>query len=184
MTLVAERLITVSEFLERDDFEEGYIYELINGTIMKRASPNAEHQNAVLNIAAIMRAYVLEKNLGKCYIAPLDVVFDNFDLVQPDVLFIAKERLNIVSKFIEGAPDLVVEVLSQGTVKMDRNEKLKTYRKNGVSEYWIVDYKKKSIEIYALKDGDYDMVSYGDETGEVESVLLEGLKVNIEAIFE
>ena len=184
MTLVAEKKITVTEFLERDDFEEGYIYELINGIIMRRASPHAEHQNAVLNIAAVMRAFVLEKQLGKCYIAPLDVVFDDFDLIQPDVMFISKERLGIVSKFVDGAPELVVEVLSQGSIKMDRNDKMKAYRQNGVAEYWIVDYQKKTIEVYVLINGDYDMVSFADETGEIESVLLQGLKINLSTIFD
>ena len=184
MTLVAEEKINVATFLERVDFEEGYIYELINGIIMRRASPHAEHQNAVLNIAAVMRAFVLEKQLGKCYIAPLDVVFDDFDLIQPDVMFISKERLGIVSKFVDGAPELVVEVLSQGSIKMDRNDKMKAYRQNGVAEYWIVDYQKKTIEVYVLINGDYDMVSFADETGEIESVLLQGLKINLSTIFD
>ncbi len=184
MTLVAEEKITVTAFLERDDFEEGYIYELINGIIMRRASPHAEHQNAVGNIFAIMRAFVLEKQLGKCYVAPLDVIFDDYDLIQPDVMFISKERLGIVSKFIDGAPELVVEVLSKGSIKMDRNDKMKAYRQNGVAEYWIVDYQKKTVEVYALIKGDYDMVSFADETGDIESVLLQGLKINLATIFD
>jgi Uma2 family endonuclease len=73
LTAVAVKKTSVSEFLERDDFEEGYIYELINGIIMRRASPHAKHQDAVLNIAAMMRAFVKENKLGKCYVAPLDV---------------------------------------------------------------------------------------------------------------
>ena len=184
MTLVAEKKITVAEFLERDDFEEGYIYELINGIIMRRASPHAMHQNAVLNIAAIMRAFVLERKLGKCYIAPLDVAFANSNLIQPDVLFISKDRLGIVGKFVDGVPELVVEVLSQGSIKIDRDDKMKAYRRHGVAEYWIVDYQKKTVEVYALINDDYDMVSFGDEIGAVESMVLDGLKINLEDIFD
>lgn len=184
MTLVAEEKINVATFLERVDFEEGYIYELINGIIMRRASPHAEHQNTVGNIFAIMRAFVFENQLGKCYVAPLDVMFDDFDLIQPDMMFISKERLGIVSKFIDGAPELVVEVLSQGSIKMDRNDKMKTYRQNGVAEYWIVDYQKKTVEVYALINDDYDMVSFGDEEGEIESFLLKGLKIKVTTLFD
>ena len=184
MTLTAIEKISVAEFLERDDFEKGYMYELINGIIIRRASPHAKHQDAVLNIAAIMRAFVKEKKLGKCYVAPLDVIFDGFDLTQPDVFFIAKDRLNIVDKYVDGAPDLVVEVLSKGTTKMVRNDKMKAYRKFGVAEYWIADYQKKTIEVYALINGDYEMVFLAEETGFIQSQLLDGLKMDLEDIFD
>ncbi len=184
MTLTAIEKISVSEFLERDDFEEGYIYELINGIIMRRASPHAKHQDAVLNIAAMMRTFVKENKLGKCYVAPLDVSFEDFDLTQPDVFFISNDRLHIVDKYIDGAPDLVVEVLSKGTTKIDRNDKMKIYRKFGVSEYWIVDYQKRTVEVYALINNDYEMVFLAEETGTIQSVLLEGLKMDLDDIFD
>ena len=184
MTLTSVEKISVTKFLKRDDFEEGYTYELINGVIMRRASPHAKHQDAVLNIAAIMRAYVKENKLGKCYVAPLDVIFDEYDLIQPDVFFISKERLFIVDKYVKSAPDLVVEVLSKGTTKMDRNDKMKAYRKYGIAEYWIVDYQKKTIEVYTLINGDYDMVFFAEETGSVQSLVLQGLSMDIEDVFE
>ena len=93
MTLAGFDKISVAEFLERDDFEKSYMYELIDGIIVKRIFPDAGHQNAVGNISALMRAYVKENNLGKCYVAPLDIILDDYDILQPDVFFIAKDRL-------------------------------------------------------------------------------------------
>ena len=183
MTLTAFDKISVAEFLERDDFEKSYMYELIDGIIVKRIFPDAGHQNAVGNISALMRAYVKENNLGKCYVAPLDIILDDYDILQPDVFFIAKDRLYIVDKYVNSAPDLVVEVLSKGTTKLDRNDKMKAYKKYGVAEYWIVDYHKKTIEVYALINGDYDMVFLAEETGFIESQLLNGLKIDLDDIF-
>jgi Uma2 family endonuclease len=105
-------------------------------------------------------------------------------LTQPDVCFIASDRLFIVDKYIDGAPDLVVEVLSKGTTKIDRNDKMKAYRKFGVSEYWIVDYQKRTVEVYALINDDYEMVFLAEETGFIQSLILEGLKMDLDDIFD
>ena len=90
---------------------------------------------------------------------------------------------NIVDKYVNSAPDLVVEVLSKGTTKLDRNDKMKAYKKYGVAEYWIVDYHKKTVEVYALINGDYDMVFLAEETGFIESQLLNDLKIDLDDIF-
>ena len=91
MLAVAEKTITVREFLDMD-FEEGYLYELINGEIVRRASPSTGHQRACRNLFRLIDQFVAKKNLGECFFAPYDVIFDEFNTLQPDIIFISKEN--------------------------------------------------------------------------------------------
>lgn len=185
MVATPEKKITVQEFLERDDFEEGFLYELIEGEIVKKQAPSPEHQNASTNLVGIIRNHILPQQLGKVFHAPLDVYFTEIDYYQPDIIFIAKDRLHIVTPDgIEGVPDLIVEILSPGTHRHDRDRKMKVYRRTGVQEYWIVDPKSRTIEVYTLADGDYDMSDFATEKGSVQSTLLEGLSVDLTAVFD
>ena len=185
MFAIAKKKITVQEFLERDDFEEGFLYELIDGEIVKKQAPSPEHQNASVNLIGIFRNFVLPKHLGKIYHAPLDVYFTEIDYYQPDIIFIAKARQAIITPDgVEGAPDLIVEILSPGTYRHDRDRKMKVYRQTGVQEYWIVDPKGRSVEVYNLEEGDYEMIDFATEKGAVQSKLLEGLRVDLAEIFD
>lgn len=186
MLAIAEKKITVQEFLERDDFEEGFLYELIDGEIVKKQAPSPEHQNASGNLFARIHQFNREKQLGgKCLAAPLDVYFTEIDYYQPDIIFIAKARISIITpEGIEGAPDLIVEILSPGTYRHDRDRKMKVYRRTGVQEYWIVDPKSRSVEVYSLREGDYEMTDFATEKGVVQSNLLEGLTVDLKDIFD
>ncbi|MEQ1744950.1 MAG: Uma2 family endonuclease [Saprospiraceae bacterium] len=184
MTLTAIERITVPEFREMADFEEGFFYELINGEIVKRSSPSTGHQAASFNLALIFGNFVKEKKLGRCFTAPFDVAFDEENLTQPDILFVSTARAGIVTEnCVEGAPDLVVEILSPGTFKADRDDKMNLYLRFGVAEYWIVDPKNRSIEVYTLESNKYQLFSFSIESGEVVSLVLPGLKVPIEQVF-
>lgn len=185
MIEVAEKKITVQEFLERDDFEDGYLYELIEGEIVKKQAPSPEHQNASTNLVGIFQNHVRPNKLGKVFHAPLDVYFTEIDYYQPDIIFISKSRLGIVTQDgIEGVPDLVVEILSPGTHRHDRDRKMKVYRRTGVQEYWIVDPKSRLIEVYTLVEGDYEMSDFATENGSVRSKLLDGLSIFLPDIFD
>jgi len=186
MVEVAEKKITVQEFLEHDDFEEGYLYELIDGEIVKKQAPSPEHQNACGNLFARIHQFNREKQLGgKCFASPLDVYFTEIDYYQPDIIFVSKNRLGIVTPDgIEGVPDMVVEILSPGTHRHDRDRKMKVYRRTAVQEYWIVDPRSRAIEVYALVDGDFEMIDFATESGSVQSKLLEGLSVSLADIFD
>ena len=186
MVLLEEktRTLTVPEFLDLDIFEDGYFYELINGEIVKRASPSTDHQNASSNLLRLLFRHVPEKVEGKIFHAPYDVYFDDENLPQPDIMFVSKANTAIIKKgCIEGAPDLIVEILSPSTHRTDRGDKFKLYRRFGVAEYWIVDPRSQVIEVYALQNGDYDLVSFALEIGEVESKVLSGLKVDVAQVF-
>ena len=189
MAAVAETQakISIADFLERTDFEEGYIYELINGEIMRRQSPNALHQKVVGILATYFNLHILPKKLGYVYPAPTDVYFDkNTNLVVPDLNFVSTQRRHIVqaSGYILGTPDIIVEVLSKGTRNVDRGTKTLLYKKFQVPEYWIVDPVGQTVEIYVYRDGDYELVSSAEESGEVTSVVLDGFKLEVSAIFE
>jgi Uma2 family endonuclease len=178
-----ERKITVKELFEME-LEEGFFYELINGHIVKKQAPAPPHQKAVGKIFKLIDTFGEEKQLGDCYLSPIDVFFDKYNNTQPDVLFIKKDRLFIVTNDgIMGHPDLIVEVLSPSTYRNDRTAKKDLYCQFGVSEYWIVDPKNQAIEVYTLENNDYTMSSFAIETGEIESKVLEGFKMDIVPVF-
>ena len=184
MTAVLNKKITVQEYLGLEDFEEGFYYELIEGSIVKKSAPSPAHQNASINLIVALSAFVRQHQLGKLFNAPLDVFFDDFNALEPDILFIAKDRLSIIiENGIEGVPDLVIEILSPSTAKNDRGDKMKVYRRTGVREYWIVDPRSLTLEVYVLRDGDFELASFASEKGEVESQVLNGLKMEVSIVF-
>ncbi len=182
--LVLEKKISIDDFLEYNDFEEGYLYELINGIIVKRASPSAAHQRVSRHLSRLMDNFIFDNKLGEFFSAPLDVYLTQNDLTQPDLIFVSNANAHIVGSYINGVPDLVVEILSPGTAKMDKGDKRNLYQKCGISEYWIVDPKSQSIEVYFLEEGIYNLISFAQETGAIESKVLSGFSMNVEGVFE
>ena len=184
MTAVAERKMTVKEFLDID-VEEGYIYELINGIVMRRTSPNLIHQEASMMLSTLLNTFILSKKLGKLYAAPTDVYLNQFDYLVPDLSFVAEGNPAVTkgSLCIEGVPDLIIEILSKGTQKNDRGDKMAQYEVHGVKEYWIVDPRLKSIEVYAWREKGYEMVFYAEETGEIRSNVLPDFTMDVVYVF-
>ncbi len=183
MTILKENKITVKEFFEME-LEEGYYYELLNGHIVKKQAPSPVHQKAVSNINWLINTFIKERQLGDCYVSHIDVFFDDHNNTQPDILFIKKDRLFIVTQHgIEGHPDLIVEILSPSTFRIDRNEKKDLYCAFGVSEYWIVDPKNQAVEVYSLENNTYTISSFAIENGEITSKIIEGLVIDVAAVF-
>jgi Uma2 family endonuclease len=162
-----------------------HIYELLNGEIVKRASPNSPHQNLHAELFVILGSYVKQNKLGKFYSAPFDVVLDDENVPQPDIFFISKERSFIIDPEgpVMGAPDLIIEITSPGTARIDRGDKRDLYERFQVKEYWIADPKNASIEVYNLVDGRYKLLSYAAIQGEIESKALPGLGLKMEDLF-
>jgi Uma2 family endonuclease len=184
MVELAEEIMTVDEFLELD-FEEGYIYELLNGDIMRRTSPNLEHQEASANLHFSLMSFIKPNKLGKIYAAPMDVYLSPSDLVVPDLVFVAAGNPAILkpNKCIVGVPDLIVEILSKGTQGVDRGKKMRQYRAAQVPEYWIVDPRLQSIEVYEWTVLGYELMSEAEEIGEVVSKILPDFKLEIATVF-
>lgn len=184
MSVTAIGKLSVQEFMEMDTLEEGFLYELINGELVKRSSPSADHQRSSRQVFKILENFVSTQKLGECFYAPFDVIFDEENLTQPDILFVSQAKSAIVTEnCVEGAPDLIIEILSPGTFKTDRGDKMKLYSRFGVQEYWIVDPKNRAVEVYGLSGQVYELISFGIESGVVESTVLPGLKIPVEQIF-
>lgn len=177
---VATRLLTYDDLLETPD--DGNRYEIIGGELHVSPSPTPRHQLVLRDLFRLVDAHTQEHDNGEVFFAPLDTRFGPHDIVEPDLLYIRKDRLLIIEeKFIEGAPDLVVEVLSPSSRLRDRKLKLDLYAREGVPEYWIADPKTNSLTIYALTDGEYQMVEPVE--GTVRSRLMPGLVVHIAKLF-
>ncbi len=152
-------------------------YEIFEGDIIVTPAPNEPHQNAVSNLHLILGNHVKKYRLGKLYIAPFDVYFDEETVIEPDMLFVAKDRLSIIEKQrIKGAPDLVVEVLSPSTEERDRGFKFKRCAQEGVREYWLVDPEKSVVEVYTLAAHGYKLMGKFSGDQRVTSKILLGLE--------
>lgn len=164
--------------------DDGMIYEIIEGELHMAPAPIPIHQENKGNLFAELRAYGKKHNAGKAYDAPLDVFLPGIaEPVQPDVLFIVKERLHIVKpNRIEGAPDLVVEVLSLSNAGIDRGKKFRAYAKAGVREYWLIDPLARTIEIFVLRAGEYNLLGNYAVGTSAHSEVLNGFEVQVAEI--
>lgn len=160
-------------------------YELIEGDLIMTPSPGTRHQRIVGRLFAKIFTYVKEHNSGEGFISPFDVYLDNENVVQPDILFISKERINIIGeKNVQGAPDLIIEILSEGNAYRDTIQKKKLYARFGVREYWIIAPEDEMVEVYQLKNkGEYQLHKTYIKKGVIESFILSGLKIELKEIF-
>lgn len=177
------KLVTYDDYREMPD--DGNQYQIIGGELYMTAAPFSRHQQTVRNIFRIIDEYTVQNDLGETYFAPFDVVFSMVDVVQPDILFVAKERLAIISeKNIVAAPDLIVEVLSDSTKNIDRNPKKNLYATQGVKEYWIADPEAQTIEQFILKNGKLELNAKADRNNpEFKCVLMKGMTVNLTKVY-
>jgi Uma2 family endonuclease len=131
--------MTTGDYLDTDEYR--YKREVHYGKVCEPPAPYYSHQQVVFRIARILAEHVEARGLGEVAIAPVDVILDAEQalIVQPDVLFIAEARRSIIRKQVWGPPDLVVEVISDGSWYFDRGQKRCWYREHGVRECWMVD---------------------------------------------
>ncbi len=159
-------------------------YELLDGELIMVGSPSIAHQDVVTNLGTPFSVFVKERDLGKVYFAPTDVLLSNTDVVQPDLLFISRERGDIITTAnIQGAPDLIVEILSPSTARYDWREKRELYARHGVKEYWIIDPVNRMAWVMLLTDGILEIRDTHVEGDTVTSSVLEGFSVNLAEIF-
>lgn len=137
--------MTATEFLQ---LPEGPPYpQLIDGHIVQEAAPYPAHQIVVTALSALLYTHCREHQLGQVIVAPADVRFSESHVLQPDILYIAKRRTRkLIRKWIEGPPDLVIEILSDSTAKRDLTRKREIYRQHCVAEYWIVDLDGRTLQ--------------------------------------
>ncbi|MGH9398817.1 MAG: Uma2 family endonuclease [Thermoanaerobaculia bacterium] len=164
---------------------DGKRYELLEGEIYMAPSPNVKHQNVLLNLASALRAFVRERGLGAVFVAPLDVVLSDQNVVQPDIFFVRRDGFQAITPlFVNGAPDLAVEILSPSNADFDRTTKRRAYNAAGVPEVWYVDPRDDSIEVLRLgPDGAYALVSRLSGTDVLRSPSFPGFELPLSAIF-
>jgi len=160
-------------------------YEVIGGRLIMTPAPIPYHQRISRKLERILEDFVIENDLGEVLHAPCDVVLSETDVVQPDIFFIAKDKTHIITEtHINGAPDLIIEILSPTFSSKDTVIKKRLYLKNKIKEYWIVDPLEKEIQIWHIKGNFYKLIgSYKEENNVVSSELLLGLKFNLKEVF-
>jgi Uma2 family endonuclease len=165
--------------------EDGWRYEVIDGVLHMTPPPSMAHQDTSNNLAFALTEHVKKNGLGRVYTAPTGVRLPEQRVpLQPDIFFISAERKSIIgSQYAEGAPDLVVEILSPSNWSYDRKEKFLLYQEAGVPEYWIVDPRMKTIEVFLLDDGEYVLTGEWGMGDVATSNVIAGFQVPVADVF-
>jgi Uma2 family endonuclease len=173
------RRITYEEYLALPD--DGRRYELIDGELYVFAGPTIVHQLLSGELVAVFRGAVTLKGLGWVLTAPVELKFPGDNAVQPDIVVVLRDRAHVLRETrLEGAPTLVLKILSPSTKTYDLGPKAEFYACHGISEYWTVDPVAERIVVHELRDGRYVPFSHGDV---VRSRVVPDLAVDAPALF-
>jgi Uma2 family endonuclease len=164
--------------------EDGLRYELYDGEVFVVPAPLPRHQVVQLLIAEMLRRFASEHG-GFAVASPIDIVFSDYDVLQPDVVFFSAARAHLVDldHVIRNPPDLCVEVLSPSTEERDRGRKMQMFARFGVAEYWIVDSRARRIEVYRLEHEGYALLAHAAGEGIIESPTIAGLAFAVAGLF-
>jgi Uma2 family endonuclease len=164
--------------------DDGHRYEIVDGLLYMAPSPNEWHQTTAGRLFRYLSAYIEDSGLGRVYIAPFDVELDPKTVVQPDVIVVLNpNRDRITESRIIGAPDLVVEVSSPGSVGYDREKKQSAYARAGVLEYWIADPWSRTVEVLTLEAGAYRSLGVYEGKAVLPSQVVPDFLVHVEQFF-
>ncbi len=154
--------------------------EVIDGELVVTDAPSTRHQRVVLALGAALLEYSKRRG-GEAFVAPTDVFFSDTNVVEPDVLFVTAEHLERVEQlFVRSAPDLVVEVSSPSTRRLELVRKRELYQRFGVPEYWYVDLDADRVEIHRLVEGKYDVPFIAQRGSSVNTPLLPGFAISVD----
>ncbi|MBI5198959.1 MAG: Uma2 family endonuclease [Nitrospirae bacterium] len=178
---VTEKKYTYADYLLIEDEKR---YEIHEGELIMVPAPNTGHQRISWEIEFIMGKFVKENNLGTILDAPTDVVLAEGVVLQPDILFISKDREDIIKpRAVMAPPDLVVEIASPSTSYYDTVKKRDLYQRYGVKEFWLVFPEENAIEVMTLEEGVYREFASATGEGKVKSKVLSGLEVDLKEVF-
>jgi Uma2 family endonuclease len=166
--------------------DDGWQYEVIKGVLYMVPAPTTTHQRASGSLEFALRLFVRQEQAGEVFDAPIDVYLPGQETpVQPDLIFIAAGRRDLISeRGIEGAPDLVAEILSPRTWWRDLRVKLPLYEETGVRECWMIDPKTKTVEVYVLRGEQYALSGRWGPGETARSETLPGFEVAVDAVME
>ena len=182
--MVAEQVRTKLTYEDYAATPEGERYELIDGVLIMVASPNREHQSIQLELGFQVVTIVKDNDLGWVFNPPFDVLFSRTEVVQPDLIFVSKERENIITDAnIQGAPDLVVEILSPSSTRRDWQDKFTMYERHGVREYWLISPEMRSVWIFTQNEGTFEEVGRYGAGDALVSPVLGGASIDLSEVF-
>jgi Uma2 family endonuclease len=165
--------------------DDGKRHEILDGEHYVTAAPFVRHQRLVVRLTILIGGFVETHDLGQLLVAPTDVVLSPHDVVQPDLLFISNARASIVGeKNVQGAPDLVIEILSESTRRLDEAVKLEAYERFGALEYWMLDSRRKGADVWERGPGGLRRKPFlSAAAGDILTTpLLPGLEIPLAAI--
>lgn len=173
--------MTAAEFAELP--ESNKIIELINGEVIVAPAPFDRHQKSLGQLHLKLGNTI---ETGEWRFAPCDVYLDEFNVVQPDLFWVSPENQNchLIDNYWHGAPDLVIEILSPGTTRRDRDVKYNLYEQAGVREYWIVDALELYIEVYSLQNEKFVRQGLYGQGETFVSAALNGVTLNLDALLK
>ena len=179
-----EPLLTVDDLDALPD--DGNRYELIGGDLLVSRAPSVRHQLVLQRLQVSICLYLEQNPIGLLVPGP-GVIFDQYNAVIPDLVFVRSERCaQIVSDHLSGAPDLVIEVVSPGSPNALRDRKIKRrlYGERGIGEYWIADPESCSIEVYRAGDSGLELFATCAGDDQLTSIVLPGFQLRAAAVFE
>lgn len=160
-------------------------YEIIDGVLYVANAPGYDHQFTVIKLSSRLDVFVTEQKLGVVLTAPFEVhLSETSRPVQPDILFLNNAQQPAPgTQVFTGAPTLIVEVISPGSLRLDRRVKFDAYEQAGVVEYWLADPKTRSVEVYVLSNGEYALFGQFTDDEPITSQVLEGLTIKTSLLF-
>lgn len=159
--------------------DDGLRYEVIGGELVVSPAPSTKHQRVSFRLSRILGDHLERVGIGEAFAAPIDAILGTHDIVQPDLVVVLQHHAErITDAGIDGAPDIVIEITSPSSQRIDRIRKSATYATFGVPEYWIVDPETETILVQTLVNGRYQTIE-----GAFRSVQLPGLVIDPSAVF-
>lgn len=165
--------------------EDGRRYELYDGEVFVMPAPTFRHQRVAVNLVLLLHEHERSES-GRAVVAPFDIVLSQHNVVQPDVVYFVRDRVQLLEELGPARipPDLAVEVLSPGTLANDRGRKMRLLARFGVREYWLVDPVQNTLERYVLEADAYVLDAVVGENDAIESRVLPTLKCPASRVFE
>jgi Uma2 family endonuclease len=188
MTSIPDRASGSASKLTYADYaklpDDGRRYEILDGELAVTPAPVPRHQAVSRNLLYVLHGYVRDRGLGEVFDAPIDVILADTTIVEPDLVFVSTAKRQLITeRAIEGPPDLMVEILSPHSQRHDRITKFALYARFGIPHYWIVDTGARSIELYELAEGSYQLIATAGHSDRVQPSLFPGLTIDLGAVW-
>ncbi|HEX9889141.1 MAG TPA: Uma2 family endonuclease [Nitriliruptorales bacterium] len=157
------------------------VRQLVDGELIVTPSPNTRHQRVALWLAARFHFYAHD-HPGEAFVAPFDVRLDDRNVFQPDVLYLRDPADRLTDALVDGPPDLVIEVSSPSTRRLDLVRKRRHYEAHGVPEFWFVDLDADRVAVYRLTDGRYTEPTFAERGDVLTALATPDLALDVDAL--